>query len=175
MSVHQVKHAKNACSASRLCMQSEDGIDVEARSIQFQTPNGPVNVTYDLLAGADGTMSKVRLAMVKADSKMASQTSFVGPMRYVSAQQLPSHPDFPTEAGRRLTLPPLPNLFTPPKAETAGTSQASEASREFRHSVLHVKSLLSSAAMMCTQQNLFALCMRLLCCGLDKFSYLHLQ
>lgn len=77
-------------------------MDVNKRVVTFASTRGPVRRSYDVLVGADGMASQVRLALVKADRAVASQVSWMAPMRYVSAVGLKTDVHWPSEASKRM-------------------------------------------------------------------------
>lgn len=109
-------------------LQSEDGVDVEARSVSMASTDGTITRhAYDLLVGADGARSLVRQAIVKRDKSMTSQLSYVGPMRYVTAVGLDARPAWPQSRPGEMATPPLEGLFEEPAMQTAGPAPASVA------------------------------------------------
>ena len=103
-------------------MQNQDGVNVTGKTVSLVGPHGLVTATYDLLVGADGAASQVRLAMVKADRGMSSEVSQVGPMRYVCASHLDARPEWPHAEAANMTAAPLDALQTPPAVSTSGAS-----------------------------------------------------
>jgi 2-polyprenyl-6-methoxyphenol hydroxylase-like FAD-dependent oxidoreductase len=103
-------------------LQNQDAVNIETKTVTLLGPNGLNAVGYDLLIGADGALSQVRLAMVKADRTMSSEVSYVGPMRYVTAPHLGAHPEWPQDGLGRLTDAPLDALMTEPQVTTSGAA-----------------------------------------------------
>jgi 2-polyprenyl-6-methoxyphenol hydroxylase-like FAD-dependent oxidoreductase len=94
---------------------------VDERTIHFVDAAGKhVAKQYDLMIGADGHQSKVRLALVNRDKKMSSSVSYVGPMRYVSAGHLSPDAPWPSASCAVLAGAPRSDLLRPPQITTSG-------------------------------------------------------
>lgn len=105
-----------------LLLQSEDDVDTAQKTVTLKTETGGTRTErYDLLVGADGASSRVRRAIIKTDNRMASQLSYVAPMRYVGVQGLRADAGpWGSADAARVVEPPLDTLREPPSIETAG-------------------------------------------------------
>ena len=95
-------------------------MDVGKRAVTFASTRGPMRRAYDVLVGADGMASQVRLALVRADRSVRSQVSWMAPMRYVSATNLRADVEWPKEASKRMVAAPTGDVTPQSDASTSG-------------------------------------------------------